>query len=179
MSRIGKIPVTIPKGAKVEVGGGRINVEGPKGKLNLTLPEGITAQVAQEKVAISRQNDIKQSRANHGTVRARLVSMLEGVTTGHKKELEIQGLGFRGQAQGQKIAFILGFSHPVEYHVHKDVKVSMPTQTSIILESSDAMLLGQTAAQIRALKPVEPYKGKGIRYVGEKVRRKQGKSVTK
>jgi len=132
-----------------------------------------------DQLVINRLSDAKQNRANHGTMRANLANMITGLTQGHKKELEIQGIGFRAQLQGDKITFNLGFSHPVEFFVPKDVQVTVPTPTSIVVEGADNISVGQVASTIRGLKPVEPYKGKGIRYVGEVVRRKQGKSVTK
>ena len=179
MSRIGRNPVQIPKEVKINIKDSIVHIEGPKGKLDLFLPVGIQVQSEDSKLMVSRKGDTKQDRSNHGTIRARLASMIEGVTKGHKRELEIQGLGFRAQAKGQQIVFNLGFSHPVEVDVPADVKVAVPSQTNIIVEGADNARVGQVAAKIRALKPVEPYKGKGIRYVGEFVRRKQGKSVTK
>ncbi len=179
MSRIGKIPIEVPKDVKVGVDVGNINVQGKNGNLDLKIPHGIKVDQADSKLIVTRESNAKQNRANHGTIRARLAKMFAGVTAGHKKDLEIQGIGFRAQLQGKKIVFNLGFSHPVEFDVPEFVKVTIPTQTSIIVEGADNVLVGQVAAKIRALKPVEPYKGKGIRYVGEVVRRKQGKSVTK
>jgi len=179
MSRIGKIPIEIPKDAKVFLGSSDVKIEGKNGNLSLRIPHGIKVEQADDKLVVMRESNAKQNRANHGTIRARLAKMFTGVTQGHKKDLEIQGLGFRAQLQGKKIVFNLGFSHPVEFEIPESVKVTVPSQTSIIVEGSDTMLVGQVAAKIRALKPVEPYKGKGIRYVGEIVRRKQGKSVTK
>ena len=128
---------------------------------------------------VSRVSDAKQNRSNHGTIQARITNLVVGVTTGHKKDLEIQGVGFRANLQGKKLVMNLGFSHPVEYEVPTDVNVTVPTQTSIIVEGTNKVLVGQVAAKIRDFKRPEPYKGKGIRYVGEVVRRKQGKSVTK
>lgn len=179
MSRIGKIAVMVPKGVKVNIEPSNIHVEGPKGKLDLPLPQGIKVESKDDRLMVTRSGDLKQDRANHGTTRALLVNMMTGVTQGHKRDLELQGIGFRAQLQGKKIVFNLGLSHPVEFEVPEGVKVTVPSQTSILLEGTDNFKVGQTAAQIRALKPAEPYKGKGIRYVGEVVRRKQGKSVTK
>jgi large subunit ribosomal protein L6 len=179
MSRTGKIPINVPKEVKVNTQAGKVGIEGPKGKLELNIPNGINVELKDGKLAVTRTSDAKQSRANHGTTRALLVNMITGVTTGHKKDLEIQGIGFRAQLQGKKIMFNLGFSHPVEFQVPDHVKATVPTQTSITIEGPDSMQVGQIAAKIRDLKPVEPYKGKGIRYVGEIVRRKQGKSTTK
>jgi large subunit ribosomal protein L6 len=179
MSRIGKIPLVLPKEVKLNVTPTAVNVEGPKGKLSAVLPYGIKLEQKDGNVLIIRVSDSKQTRADHGTLRALLKNMIVGVTKGHTKDLEIQGLGFRGQVTGQKLSMILGFSHPVEFMVPKEVKILVPKPTEIKLESADNILLGLVAAQIRAIKPPEPYKGKGIRYVGEVVKRKQGKSVTK
>lgn len=179
MSRKGKLPVSIPKDVKINISGSEVQAEGPKGKLSLPLPHGIKVEQKDNELVIIRSNDVKQNRANHGTVRALLQNMVIGVTTGHKKDLEIHGVGFRAQAQGTKLTMNLGFSHQVEYQVPKEVKVSVPQPTSISVEGADKILVGQIAAKIRDFKRPEPYKGKGIRYVGEQVRRKQGKSVTK
>jgi len=179
MSRIGKSPVSVPKEVKVKIDPSQISLEGPKGKLTLDIPHGITVEHVENKLVVNRVSNVKQNRANHGTIRSCLSNMVVGVTAGHKKDLEIQGIGFRAQLEGKKIVFGLGFSHPVEYQIPGDVKVSLPNPTSVVIEGPDNARVGQEAAKIRALKPVEPYKGKGIRYVGEIVRRKQGKSVSK
>ncbi len=179
MSRIGKIPVNVPKEVKVTLDNGTVNMKGPKGEISLKIPEGINVALEDSQLKVTKAVDNKQSRANHGTIRALLVNMVTGVTQGHKKDLEIQGIGFRVQLEGKKLVFSLGFSHPVEFEIPDGVKVTVPNQTSISVEGTDRAFVGQVAAKIKALKPVEPYKGKGIRYVGEHVRRKQGKSVTK
>ncbi|MBF0330651.1 MAG: 50S ribosomal protein L6 [Candidatus Omnitrophica bacterium] len=179
MSRIGKIPLAIPKEVKLNVTPTSINVEGPKGKLSAVLTYGIKVDQKDGNVLITRTSESKQARADHGTLRALLKNMFHGVTKGHQKDLEIQGLGFRGLVTGQKLTLSLGFSHPVDFVVPKEIKVSMGKPTEIKLEGADNILLGLVASKIRAIKPPEPYKGKGIRYVGEVVRRKQGKSVTK
>lgn len=179
MSRIGKVPLIIPKNVKVNVNGSLVQVEGPKGKLSLSLPLGIKVMQKEDQLLVDRAADSKQLRTNHGTIRSLLKNMLAGVTSGHKKELEIQGIGFRAQLQGNKLILNLGFSHPIEYVVPKEIKVSVPKPTSIEVEGPDRMLVGQVAAKIRDMKRPEPYKGKGIRYLGEYVRTKQGKSVTK
>jgi large subunit ribosomal protein L6 len=179
MSRIGKVPLSLPKEVKVMITPTTVSMEGPKGKLSLTLPVGITVAQNEQILSVTRVNDVKQNKANHGTVRSLLKNMAHGVVKGHTKELEIQGLGFRGQASGQKLNLSLGFSHPVNVDIPAGVKVATPKPTEIKLESADKILLGQVAAKLRDIKPPEPYKGKGIRYVGEVVRRKQGKSVTK
>ncbi len=179
MSRVGKIPVKVPKNVKVSIQNNMVLMEGAKGKIKLDLPYGIKVEQKDDELMVDRLSDVKQARANHGTVRAHLKNMIAGVLEGHKKELEIQGVGFRAQMQGKKVVFNLGFSHPVEFEQPEGVKISVPTQTSIIIEGVDKAVVGQVAAKIRDIKPPEPYKGKGIRYIGEKVRRKQGKSVGK
>ena len=179
MSRIGKIPVSIPKEVKVNVSSDNVHVEGPKGKLDIKLPLGIKVEFKDQLLKIDRTSHTKQDRANHGTVRSHLVNMVVGVTQGHKRELEIQGIGLRAQLQGKKVVFNFGFSHPVEFEVPSEVKISVPTQTNLIVEGADIAKVTHVASQLRRLKPVEPYKGKGVRYTGEIVRRKQGKSVTK
>ncbi len=179
MSRIGKIPVSFPKEVKVALEGPIVRIEGPKGKLALDLPQGIKVGQKDSMLVVDRLNNTKQSRANHGTIRVHLVNMIEGVTKGHKKELEIQGVGFRAQVKGDMLVLNLGFSHPVEYKFPKEIKVSAPQPTQIVIEGTDKALVGRVAANVRDIKPPEPYKGKGIRYLAEAVRRKQGKSVTK
>ncbi len=179
MSRIGKRPIAVPKEVKVNISPVNVQLEGPKGKLNLDIPEGIKVNFDSKELKLDRLEDSKQNRANHGSMRSNLVNMIKGITHGHKKELELSGIGFRAQLQGQKILLNLGFSHTVEYDVPKTIKISVPSQTSIIVEGADNIEVGQVAAEIRALKEAEPYKGKGIKYSDEVVRRKQGKSVTK
>ena len=179
MSRIAKIPVQIPDKVKVTLEVHNVHMEGPKGKLDLKVPTGIKVEQKENKLLVNRTSNEKQARANHGTMRANLANMIEGLMNGHKKELEIQGIGFRAQLQGKKIVFSLGFSHPVEFSIPAGVKVLAPKPTEIVVEGIDSALVGYVAANIRGFKIPEPYKGKGIRYVGELVRRKQGKSVTK
>lgn len=177
MSRIGKIPVVLPSEAKVNITPSEIAVEGPKGKLTHFIAEGIQIKQEEKQIVFERMSQSKQARANHGTMRALVKNMIEGVVKGHEKNLEIQGIGFRCQVQGQKITMNLGFSHPVEFVVPEGITASAPKPTEIKLEGADKILLGQVAAKIRAIKQPEPYKGKGIRYAGENVRRKQGKSA--
>ncbi len=179
MSRIAKTPVALPKGVKIAVGGGKVNVEGPKGKLSLDVPAGIALEQKEDKLFVNRLDDSKQSRSNHGTVKRLIVNMCDGVTNGHRKSLEIQGVGFRAAMQGTKLILNVGFSHPVEYEIPQGVTVASAKPTEISVEGVDKMLVGMVAAKIRGFKPPEPYKGKGIRYTGEVVRRKQGKQVTK
>lgn len=179
MSRIGKIPLSVPKEVKVVIENGCVRLEGSKGKMSLDLPENIKVEHKEGKFFVTRLRDSKQLRANQGTVRAHLKNLIVGVAQGHKRELEIQGVGFRAQLQGNKLVLNLGFSHPVEYEIPKDVKVSAPKPTSLTIEGNDKALVGRVASEIRYIKRPEPYKGKGIRYLGEIVKKKQGKTVTK
>lgn len=179
MSRIGKIPVPLPKTVKFAVDNGAVRLEGPKGKLAFDLPQGVTVAQKEAALEVSRSGNSKQARSNHGTARAILQHMVEGVTEGHQKDLEIVGVGFRASMKGSQLVINLGFSHPVEFDVPKDVKVAVASQTSISVTGCDKAMVGLVAAKIRDLKRPEPYKGKGIRYAGEQVRRKQGKSVSK
>jgi len=179
MSRIGKVPINVPQEVKIAITEGSVSFEGPKGKESLAIPHGIKVEQKDNQLIVSRVSEVKQNRANHGTIRVRIANIIKGVTAGHKKELEIQGVGFRANLQGNKLVLSLGFSHPVEFEVPKEIKVTVPNQTSISVEGTDKVMVGQVAAKIRDYKRPEPYKGKGIRYVGEVVRRKQGKSVTK
>ncbi len=179
MSRVGKVPIQIPKEVKVAVNNGSVFIEGSKGKLSLDIPHGIEVETKDNKIEVRRLNNSKQSRSNHGTIRAILSNMLTGVTQSHKKDLEIRGVGYRANLQGDKIEFSVGLSHPVFFDVPKGVNVKLRKPTEIELESIDKALLGEVASRIRRIKPPEPYKGKGIRYADEVVRQKQGKSVTK
>jgi large subunit ribosomal protein L6 len=179
MSRIGKIPLEIPNSVKVAINGKNVNVEGPKGKLSHHLPEGVSVEQKDNKIVVTRQRNDKQSASNHGTVRALIRNMMIGVSEGHKKNLEVQGVGFRVAVQGEKLVMNVGFSHQIEYVIPKSVKLTSAKPTEISIEGTDKQTVGQVAAEIRSKKPPEPYKGKGIRYAGEVVKRKQGKSVTK
>ncbi len=179
MSRIAKTPIALPKGVKVVFDTVKVNVEGPKGKLSMGLPGGVALEQKQDQLFVNRLNDTKQSRANHGTTKRIIEHMCIGVSAGHKKDLEVQGVGFRVAVQGNKLVMNIGFSHPIEYEFPKDIKVTAAKPTEISVEGMDKSLVGLVAAKIRGFKPPEPYKGKGIRYVGEVVKRKQGKQVTK
>jgi large subunit ribosomal protein L6 len=179
MSRIGKIPVNIPKDVKITIDKSVVNIEGPKGKKSVSLPLGVSLENKEGKLFVNRFNDSKQNRSNHGTVRAILQHTIIGVTQGHKKNLEIQGVGYRAQLDGKKLMLNLGFSHPVEFIVPEGVTLKLPKPTEIEVEGVDKALVGEVVAEIRSIKPPEPYKGKGIRYSGEYVKKKQGKAVTK
>lgn len=178
MSRIGKAPVAIPAGVHVSVQDGRVDVKGPKGELALALPRGITARVDGARVELGRAGETKQDRANHGTARSLLANCVEGVTQGYHKDLEIQGVGFRAALQGKKLVLSLGFSHPVEFMVPDGVQVKVTDNTLISVSGADKQQVGEVSARIRSYYPPEPYKGKGVRYKGEYVRRKVGKTVS-
>ena len=179
MSRIAKTPVVLSNNVKVVFNSVSINVEGPKGKLSMDLPAQIALEQNGDKLYINRLSDSKQARSNHGTTKRLIMNMCAGVTVGHRRDLEVQGVGFRVTVQGDKLVMSLGFSHPIEYEFPKDVKVLSAKPTEISVEGVDKALVGLVAAKIRGFKPPEPYKGKGIRYAGEMVKRKQGKQVTK
>ena len=179
MSRLAKTPVELPQNVKVSFDKTAVSVEGPKGKLSMAIPSSIVLENKDSKLFVNRIADSKQAKSNHGTTKRLIENMCVGVSHGHKRDLEIQGVGFRAALQGNKLVLNIGFSHPVEYEFPKDVKVTLPKPTEISVEGVDKALVGLVAAKIRAFKPPEPYKGKGIRYVGEIVRRKQGKQVTK
>jgi len=177
MSRIGKLPVALPQGVSLTVGTGSIQVKGPKGTLTTPLPRGISCEVGAGKAQFSRARDGKQDRAFHGLARALLANAVKGVTEGFSRELEIHGIGYRAQVQGKRLEMALGFSHPVVYAIPEGVAVAVDQkQTRITVSGTDRQKVGQVAAEIRGAKPPEPYKGKGIRYAGEHVRRKVGKT---
>jgi large subunit ribosomal protein L6 len=177
MSRIGKQPVVIPDKVKVAVQGQKVLVEGPKGKLNFELPRRTSAKVEQGQVLVSRQGDDAQAKALHGLSRAILNNMVKGVHEGFVKKLEIQGVGFKAAVQGKSINLILGYSHPINYPIPDQIKVTVDENTKITVEGPDKKMVGQVAADIRNYYPPEPYKGKGVRYQGEQVKRKEGKTV--
>jgi large subunit ribosomal protein L6 len=176
MSRIGKKPVSIPQGVTVKVQDNSVYVEGPKGQLTLVLSARIHAEVKDNQVFFTRVSDIKTDKALHGLFRSLVNNMIKGVSDGYVKELEIQGVGFKAQVQGNKLTLNLGFSHPVHYIVPEGVKIEAPKATQLVIRGIDKEKVGEVAAEIRSVYPPEPYKGKGIRYVGEYVRRKVGKA---
>jgi large subunit ribosomal protein L6 len=177
MSRIGKTPISIPDKVKVAVAGNQVTVEGPKGKLNWELPKGISISVEGTTASVTRANDDREVRALHGLARALVNNMVTGVSAGFRKDLEIQGVGFRAAVKGDKLDLSIGYSHPVLFPIPKEIKVAVTDNTKISIEGIDKHLVGQVAADIRAYYPPEPYKGKGIRYANEQVRRKEGKTV--
>jgi len=177
MSRVGKRPVEIPKGVSVERSGRELHVKGPKGSLAERMPVSIDVRVENGEVLVARQNDRQPTRAAHGLARALVANMVRGVTEGFMRELELQGVGYRAEASGQTLKLSLGFSHPVNVAVPSGLKVSV-ADNKIRIEGADKQLVGQFAANVRGLRPPEPYKGKGLRYVDEQVRRKVGKAGT-
>jgi large subunit ribosomal protein L6 len=176
MSRIGKQPVAIPDGVSVSVKAGAIEVKGPKGKLEGAIHPSIEMATKEGEIVITRLDEKKETRALHGLMRALTQNMVTGVTAGFSKVLEIQGVGYRADVKGKTLALTLGFSHPVDMPVPEGISVSMDGTTKITIEGIDKQQVGQFAADVRKLRPPEPYKGKGIRYKGEHVRRKVGKA---
>ncbi|HEV2455383.1 MAG TPA: 50S ribosomal protein L6 [Verrucomicrobiae bacterium] len=177
MSRIGKQPIAIPPKVKIEVKGQKILVEGPKGKLDWELPRRTSLKVAEGKILVSRDGDDSEARERHGLSRAVVNNMVKGVTEGFVKKLEIQGVGFKAAVQGKVVNLALGFSHPINYNIPDQIKVTVEENTKLTIEGPDKQVVGQVAAEIRGFYPPEPYKGKGVRYVGEHVQRKEGKTV--
>jgi len=176
MSRVGRMPIPIPQGVEVKVTDGTVNVSGPKGKLARVVHPDIGVAVADQHVLVSRHSDDKFHRALHGLTRALVANMVHGVTQGYRVELEIQGVGYRAQKQGAALALQVGFSHPVEIKPPAGVTLDAPQPNRIVVGGIDKEQVGQMAATIRALREPDPYKGKGIRYLGERVRRKAGKA---
>ena len=177
MSRIGKKIIVYPKEVKIEVKDNRIYVEGPKGKLDIALSPRITLEIKDNQVLVKRATDIKTDKSLHGLFRALIVNMVKGVTEGYKKELEIIGVGFKAAVQGNSLNLNLGFSHPVTVDVPEGLEAKIAENNVLEISGVDKQGVGQFAADVRKLKPVEPYKGKGFRYVGEHVRRKAGKKA--
>lgn len=175
MSRLGKLPVALPDKVTVNVAADAITVKGPKGELKTLNSHDVVVEVKEGKVWVKPADDSQRSRAMWGTVRANVKNLVEGVTNGYKKQLDISGVGFRAAAQGQILTLSLGFSHEVKFVVPAGITVTVEKQTTLHLAGSDKQKLGQVAAEIRSLRPPEPYKGKGIKYSTETVRRKEGK----
>jgi len=177
MSRIGKKPVVIPKEVKVEIKDGVISVEGPKGKQSLKYSSRVTAEFKEGRVNFNRVADTKLDRMQHGLYRSLLVNIVKGVTEGYVKELEIIGVGFKAQVQGNVLTMNVGFSHPVVFNIPEGIKIETPKQTQLIVRGIDKQKVGEIATEIRAVYPPEPYKGKGIRFAGEYVKKKVGKAA--
>jgi large subunit ribosomal protein L6 len=177
MSRIGKQPIAIPAKVKVEAKGQKVSVEGPKGKLQWDLPARTTLKVEGDKIVVARDGDDAQAKALHGLSRALINNMVKGVSEGFVKKLEIQGVGFKAAVQGKIVNMSLGYSHPINYEIPDQIKVTVEENTKVTIEGPDKQLVGKVASELRSFYPPEPYKGKGVRYVGERVVRKEGKTV--
>jgi large subunit ribosomal protein L6 len=175
MSRIGRKVIHLPKGVALTIGKAEFSVKGPKGELKKPLPAGVTVKVTGQDAHVERADDSRENRAKHGMVRAILANMVKGVAEGWERQLEINGVGYRAEVAGQKLNMALGFSHPVVFELPKGVSAKVD-KNNIILNSIDRELVGATAAKIREIRPPEPYKGKGIKYVEEVIRRKVGKT---
>jgi large subunit ribosomal protein L6 len=178
MSRIGNKAVEIPDKVKINIDdAGSVSVEGPKGKLNWTLPRGIKGNVKDNRVSLARDAETRSVKALHGLSRSLVNNMVQGVSQGFTKNLEIEGVGFKAAVQGSNLNLSLGFSHPILFPIPKEIKITILENTKLTIQGIDKKLVGQVAADIRRFYPPEPYKGKGVRYAGEQVRRKEGKTV--
>jgi large subunit ribosomal protein L6 len=175
MSRISKHPVPVPKGVEVKLSGQQVSVKGPKGQLETLVHEAVQVSETENGLQFGPRNGDQRAKALAATMRSIVNNMVTGVSEGFESKLELQGVGYRAQAQGSKLNLTLGFSHPVEYELPKGVTVETPTQTEIVVKGADKQLVGQVSAEIRAFRPPEPYKGKGVRYAGERGRRKEAK----
>lgn len=176
MSRIGNKVITIPAGVEVNLDDNFATVKGPKGELKQQFDKDMTFNIEGNEITVVRPSDSKRHRTVHGTTRAILANMIEGVSAGFKKELELIGVGYRAQMQGKKLVLSVGYSHPVEFEEIEGIKLGVEGNTKVSIEGINKEVVGQYAAKVRAVRPPEPYKGKGIRYVGEYVRRKEGKT---
>lgn len=176
MSRIGKMPIVIPAGVDVKIDGSTVTVKGPKGELTRTVHPNMTVEVENNEIKVSRPNDEKQNRSLHGLTRSLIANMVEGVEKGYSKELEINGVGYRAAKQGKDLVLNIGFSHNVVMPEIDGITVDVPNPNKIIISGPDKQKVGQFAAEVREKRPPEPYKGKGIKYVDEHIRRKEGKA---
>lgn len=177
MSRIGRLPVKVPAGATVTISGNVATVKGSRGQSTLRIPDQITVAVSGDQVIVGRTDETKVARALHGTIRNTLNNMILGVQAGYVKDLEIQGVGYKAQVQGKTLVLSLGFSHDIKYEIPDGIKVEVAGATDVKVSGHEKALVGLVASRIRAFAPAEPYKGKGVRYKGEQVRRKEGKAV--
>jgi len=176
MSRIGRLPISVPSGVEITLDGPQVTVKGPKGTLSHTVVEPITVEREGESLVVSRPDDQRDSRARHGLTRSLVANMVTGVTTGYSKTLEIVGVGYRVQARGSDLEFALGYSHPVPVKAPEGIRFEVQAPTRFVVHGIDKQLVGEVAAKIRRLRKPDPYKGKGVRYQGEVIRRKVGKS---
>jgi large subunit ribosomal protein L6 len=176
MSRIGKNPIAVPKGVTITIEGNTVKVKGPKGELQRAIAPDLKVVYENDQVTVTRPSDDAKHKALHGLSRTLVANMIEGVTTGFKKQLEIVGVGYKAEARPYGLQLALGFSHAVEYRATEGIKLSAPVPTQVVIEGANKEIVGQVAAELRSLRPPEPYKGKGIKYVGEQIRRKAGKA---
>ena len=179
MSRIGRKPVVVPKGVTLQVDGSTVAVKGPRGELRRALHPDMEIALKDNQFTVARPSEEKRHKALHGLTRTLVQNMVEGVSKGFSKSLEIQGVGYKAEAKPYGVNLIVGFSHPVKYEAPKGIKISVDNNVMVKIEGADKELVGQVAAELRQVRPPEPYKGKGIRYVGEQVRRKAGKTGAK
>jgi large subunit ribosomal protein L6 len=179
MSRIGRKPVVVPKGVTVQLQGHSVAVKGPRGELRRSLHPDMQIALDKDQFTVARPTEEKRHKALHGLTRTLVQNMVEGVSKGFQKTLEIQGVGYKAEAKPYGVNLIVGYSHPVKYEAPKGIKISVENNTVVKIEGADKELVGQVAAELRAVRPPEPYKGKGIRYQGEQVRRKAGKTGAK
>ena len=177
MSRIGKKPITIPAGVDVKINGSQVTVKGPKGELSNSFDEAMAITMENNEIIVTRPSDAKEHRSLHGLTRTLIANMVMGVTEGYKKELEVNGVGYRAQKQGKNLVLNLGFSHQVIMPEVDGITIDVPNNNSIIISGPDKQKVGQFAAEVREKRPPEPYKGKGIKYVDEHIRRKEGKAA--
>ena len=177
MSRVGSKPITISKGVTVSLKDKLISVKGPKGELSATVHENISVEIKDNHIHFARKNDEKSNKALHGLWRAVVQNMIIGVTEGYSKKLEIVGVGYRAEMKGKKLQLLLGYSHPIIFGPPEGIKIDAPTQTNITVSGIDKQLVGLVASKIRSFRPPEPYKGKGVKYEGEYIRRKAGKAA--
>jgi large subunit ribosomal protein L6 len=179
MSRIGRKPVAVPKGVTVQVQGNTVAVKGPRGELRRALHPDMQISLANDQFTVARPSEEKRHKALHGLTRTLVQNMVDGVSKGFTKSLEIQGVGYKAETKPYGVNLIVGYSHPVKYEAPKGIKITVDNNTMVKIEGADKELVGQVAAELRSVRPPEPYKGKGIRYVGEQVRRKAGKTGAK
>ena len=176
MSRVGRKPIPIPKDVKISLAEGQVSIQGPKGSLVTPVPRGITPKLEGTELVFSRQNDERQQRAFHGLAQALAANAVKGVSVGFSKDLDIVGVGYKAAVEGSKVVFALGYSHPVVYPIPEGIKIAIEKQTRVTISGIDRQKVGQVAAEIRDLRPPDPYKQKGIRYVGEVLKKKAGKA---
>ena len=177
MSRIGKLPIQVPLSVKVKLDGRNVHVEGPKGKLDMSIEPSMSVEIGDGQVVVKRKDETRHSRGIHGLTRKLLANMIHGVNQGFSQVLEINGVGYRAEVKGDLIQLLLGYSHPIIFQLPAGVSAKVDKQTVITLEGADRQVLGETAAMLRDLRPPEPYKGKGVKYAEETIRRKAGKAA--